>query len=106
MNQLKINLFEAYYNARKNKRNTHNQLRFEINYEQELFKLYEEIKNKTYKVDKSIAFIINKAVKREIFAASFRDRVVHPIILGTNCSFLSPLACYIKWGTLIRTSKK
>ena len=47
MNQLKINLFEAYYNARKNKRNTHNQLRFEINYEQELFKLYEEIKNKS-----------------------------------------------------------
>ena len=62
MNQLKINLFEAYYNARKNKRNTHNQLRFEINYEQELFKLYEEIKNKTYKVGKSIAFIINKRI--------------------------------------------
>lgn len=37
MNQLKINLFEAYYKARKNKRNTNNQLRFEINYEQELF---------------------------------------------------------------------
>ena len=90
MNQLKINLFEAYYKARKNKRNTINQLRFEINYEQELFKLYEEIKNKTYKVGKSIAFIINKPVQREIFAASFRDRVVHHLIFNYINPILEP----------------
>ena len=90
MNQLKINLFEAYYKARKNKRNTNNQLRFEINYEQELFKLYEEIKNKTYKVGKSIAFIINKPVQREIFAASFRDRVVHHLIFNYINPILEP----------------
>ena len=90
MNQLKLNLFEAYYNARKNKRNTHNQLRFEINYEQELFKLYDEIKNKTYRVGKSIAFIINKPVKREIFAASFRDRVVHHLIFNYINPILEP----------------
>ena len=90
MNQLKINLFEAYYSARKNKRNTINQLRFEINYEQELFKLYDEIKNKTYKVGKSIAFIINKPVQREIFAASFRDRVVHHLIFNYMNPILEP----------------
>lgn len=90
MNQLKLNLFEAYYNARKNKRNTYNQLRFEINYEQELFKLYDEIKNKSYKVGKSIAFIINKPVKREIFAASFRDRVVHHLIFNYINPILEP----------------
>ncbi|MEY3501262.1 MAG: hypothetical protein RL308_2935 [Bacteroidota bacterium] len=90
MNQLKINLFEAYYKARKNKRNTINQLKFEINYEQELFKLYEEIKNKTYKVGKSIAFIINKPVQREIFAASFRDRVVHHLIFNYINSIVEP----------------
>jgi retron-type reverse transcriptase len=90
MNQLKINLFEAYYKARRNKRNSINQLKFEINYEQELFKLYEEIKNKTYKVGKSIAFIINKPVQREIFAASFRDRVVHHLIFNYINPILEP----------------
>ena len=90
MNQLKVNLFKAYYDARKNKRNTYNQLKFEINYEQELLKLYEEIKNKTYKVGKSIAFIINKPVKREIFAANFRDRVIHHLIFNYINPILEP----------------
>ena len=82
MEQLKINLFNAYYEARKNKRNTYNQLRFEINYEQELFQLYQEIKDKTYSIEKSITFIIEKPVKREIFAASFKDRVIHHLIFN------------------------
>jgi len=90
MQQLKLNLFEAYYNARQNKRNTYNQLRFEMNYEQELFKIYDEIKNKTYKVGKCIAFIINKPVKREIFAATFRDRVVHHLIFNYINPILEP----------------
>ena len=90
MQQLKLNLFEAYYNARKNKRNSYNQLKFEINYEQELFQLYDEIKNKTYKVGRSIAFIINKPVKREIFAASFRDRVVHHLVFNYINPILEP----------------
>ena len=34
----------------------------------------------TYRPSRSIAFIINKPVKREIFAADFRDRVVHHLI--------------------------
>jgi hypothetical protein len=63
MQQLKLNLFEAYYNARQNKRNTYNQLRFEMNYEQELFKIYDEIKNKTYKVGKCIAYSFLKLLK-------------------------------------------
>jgi len=106
MNQLKINLFEAYYKARRNKRNSINQLKFEINYEQELFKLYEEIKNKTYKVGKSIAFIINKPVQREIFAASFRDRVVHHLIFNYINPIVEPqfipnsYSCRKEKGTL------
>ena len=44
MQELKYNLFNAYYEARKNKRNTHNQLRFEIDYEQKLWELYDDIR--------------------------------------------------------------
>ena len=90
MQQLKINLFEAYYEARRNKRNTYNQLKFEICYEQELFKLYEEIANRTYNVGKSIAFIVNKPVMREIFAASFRDRVVHHLVFNYINPIIEP----------------
>jgi len=70
-------LFEAYFLCRKNKRNTHNALAFEVDYENNLLQLSEEINNGTYQPGRSIAFIVNKPVKREIFAADFRDRVVH-----------------------------
>lgn len=75
-------IFEAYFACRKNKRNTANALAFEINYESNLVQLYEEINNGTYEIGRSIAFIVDKPVKREIFAADFRDRVVHHLIIG------------------------
>jgi len=36
-------LFQAYYDARKNKRNTINQLDFEVNLEENIINLYEEL---------------------------------------------------------------
>jgi RNA-directed DNA polymerase len=72
----------AYYQARRNKRNTINQLEFEINYESNLIQLYEDIINRVYVVKPSICFIINKPVKREIFAAHFRDRVVQHLVFN------------------------
>jgi hypothetical protein len=70
-------LFEAYYDCRKNKRNTANAQIFENDYEHNLISLCNEINNGTYKLGRSIAFIVEQPVKREIFAADFRDRVVH-----------------------------
>ena len=75
-------LFEAYFKCRSNKRNTLNALAFEVDYEANLLKLCAEINNGTYQPGQSIAFIVNKPVKREIFAADFRDRVVHHLIVG------------------------
>jgi RNA-directed DNA polymerase len=75
-------LFKAYFNCRINKRNTANALAFEVEYESNLVKLCEEINNGTYQIGKSIAFIVDKPVKREIFAADFRDRVVHHLVIG------------------------
>jgi hypothetical protein len=75
-------LFTAYFLCRKNKRNTANALAFEIDYENNLVQLCEEINSGTYKIGRSIAFIVDKPVKREIFAADFRDRVVHHLIIG------------------------
>ncbi len=78
--QILHDLFKAYFDARRNKRNTINQLNFEIQYEQNVFGLFDEIINYAYKPSRSICFIVNKPVKREIFAADFRDRVVHHLI--------------------------
>jgi RNA-directed DNA polymerase len=75
-------LFEAYYSCRHNKRNTANALAFEIDYESNLIQLCTEINNGTYQIGRSIAFIVDKPVKREIFAADFRDRIVHHLIIN------------------------
>ncbi len=80
--QLKVDLFEAYFECRRNKRSTHNALRFEIKQEDEVLRLYEAILSDTYTIGKSIAFIVFKPVQREIFAADFRDRVIHHYIIG------------------------
>lgn len=80
---LKLRLFEAYYRARKCKRNTRNQLKFEIDFEHNLLQLAEEITRRQYEPNPCIAFIVNKPVKREIFAADFRDRVVHHLLHGS-----------------------
>lgn len=73
-------VFEAYFECRKKKRNTCNALAFESDYERRCVELWREINAGTYRPSRSIAFIINKPVKREIFAADFRDRVVHHLI--------------------------
>ena len=81
--QIELNqLFKAYYSCRKNKRNTANAIAFEIDYESKLTQLCNEINNGMYQIGRSIAFIVNKPVKREIFAADFKDRIVHHLIIN------------------------
>ena len=85
--QLLTAVFEAYYDARRNKRNTASQLRFEMNLEENLVALTEELESGRYRVGRSVCFIVTKPVKREVFAADFRDRVVHHLLFN----WLSPL---------------
>jgi hypothetical protein len=81
-NNLIEDLFTAYFDARKNKRNTINALAFELQYESNLFKLYYEINERNYKISESICFINFDPVQREIFAADFRDRIVHHLVFN------------------------
>ena len=73
-------LYAAYYQARRNKRNTQNQLHFELNLERNLHDLYIEIAARRYTLSPGIAFVVNRPKIREIFAATFRDRVVHHLV--------------------------
>ena len=84
-------LFHAYYDARKNKRNTINQLQFEIEYERNIFELYRQIISYNYKPKRSICFVVENTVKREIFAADFSDRVVHHLIYNYIMPIFDPI---------------
>lgn len=70
-------LFQAYFDCRKNKRNTLNALAFEKYFEHNVFQLHDQVLSGNYYPGRSIAFIVNYPVKREVFAADFRDRVMH-----------------------------
>jgi retron-type reverse transcriptase len=73
-------VFQAYYDCRKAKRNTWNALEFEQNLERNLMDLYYELVSGKYFPGRSIMFVVTKPKAREVWAANFRDRVVHHIL--------------------------
>lgn len=81
------NLYRAYLDCRRHKRKTYHAAKFEINFESELLKLEEELQNHTYELGRSICFVVEEPSLREVFAATFRDRVVHHLLYN----FLEPV---------------
>jgi hypothetical protein len=75
--QLCEELFAAYYACRSNKRNKLQALHFERNLEANLFLLADEIFSGEWRPAPSQAFLVTRPVRREVFAATFRDRIVH-----------------------------
>lgn len=76
------NLYRAYRQCRRRKRNTHNALVFERALEENLVALHEELERGTYRPGRFLAFLVEKPKRREIFAAGFRDRVVHHLLVA------------------------
>lgn len=74
-------VFRAYYHCRQNKRNKLDCLEFDLDCEIRLIKLWEDIKKWDYKISPLSVFIVDKPVKREIFASSFCDRIIHHLIV-------------------------
>lgn len=96
----------AYYDCRKNKRNTKQQIDFEFRLEKNLWNLYEELKNETYRPSSHIFFIITHPKPREVWAANFKDRIVHHILYNRteyieNTYIPRTFACLKNKGTLI-----
>ncbi len=74
---LLADLRQAYLDARRHKRNKPYQLGFEADLEQNLNTLCDELFTRRYYPQPSSCFIITDPKKREVFAADFRDRIVH-----------------------------
>jgi len=85
--QIIRDLFRAYYDARRHKHGSDSALAFELNYESNLLTLARELADGIYQVGPSTCFVVKKPCRREVFAADFRDRVVHHLIFN----YISPL---------------
>ena len=73
-------MLEAYYDCRRSKRRTASAIVYEMNYESNLIALRDRINTRTYHPGKSICFVVTRPRYREVFAASFEDRIVHHYI--------------------------
>ena len=76
------NLYRQYLACRRNKRNTANALRFESRQELNLLALREALADRSYEPGRSVCFFVQRPKLREVFAADFRDRVVHHVLVS------------------------
>ena len=73
-------LTQAYFDCRRTKRNNASALAFETNLEHNLRDLYDELEDGSYQPGRSICFVITRPKTREVWAAQFRDRIVHHLL--------------------------
>lgn len=73
-------LVQAYFDCRRHKRNSDTARAFELNLEANLRALHDELAEGTYRPGPSICFIITRPKPREVWAADFRDRIVHHLL--------------------------
>lgn len=76
-----MQVYLAYEDCLRHKRNTEGALEFMLHEARNLQQLTDDINNGTYEIGKSIAFVVKYPVYREVFAADFRDRIVHHLIM-------------------------
>jgi hypothetical protein len=99
-------LLSAYYDCRRHKRTTINALKFEEKLESNIMALYRELLDGSYRPGTSICFVVTRPRPREVWAADFRDRVVHHLLYNRiantfHRSFIADsCACIPGRGTL------
>lgn len=73
-------ILAAHYNCIKGKANSHDAIRFTLHLFENISCLTDDINNRCYHPMPSISFVVTKPVYREVFAADYRDRVIHHYI--------------------------
>ena len=73
-------LVQAYFDCRRTKRNSASALAFEALQEHNLIQLHEELASGAWRPGRSICFVVTKPKPREVWAADFRDRIVHHLL--------------------------
>ena len=104
-------LVQAYYDCRRSKRNSNSALAFEINLERNLTELHSDLVAGRYRPGRSICFVVTRPKAREVWAADFRDRIVHHLLYNRigpriESSFIADsCACITGRGTLYAGKK-
>ncbi|WP_458861528.1 reverse transcriptase domain-containing protein [Burkholderia anthinoferrum] len=104
-------LVEAYLDCRRTKRNTPAAQEFEGDLEHNLRCLYDELASGTYQPGRSICFVITRPKPREVWAAEFRDRVVHHLLYNRigprfERSFIADTFACIKGRGTLRAAER
>ncbi len=73
-------LVQAYVDCRRTKRNSPSVLAFEQDLERNLCRLHDELQEGRYRPGRSLCFVITRPKCREVWAAAFRDRIVHHLL--------------------------
>ncbi len=73
-------LVAAYVDCRRTKRSSPSALAFEQDLERNLCRLDDELAGGGYRPGRSICFVVRRPKPREVWAAAFRDRVVHHLL--------------------------
>ncbi|MBP4048989.1 hypothetical protein J9978_05685 [Chromobacterium violaceum] len=73
-------LVEAYFDCRRTKRNSNSALAFEADLEHNLVGLFDELQGGAYQPGRSICFVVTRPKPREVWAAEYRDRIVHHLL--------------------------
>lgn len=74
---LMLDLYAAFICAKRHKAKKPYVLHFERNLKENIESLCEDLWTRRYKPEPSTCFVIQRPKKREVFAAQFRDRIVH-----------------------------
>ena len=82
--QLLFDLYIAYYDAARHKHKMAYVQKFERDLAANLNELCDDLLNRRYKALPSKCFVIDYPKKREVFAAMFRDRIVHHLYFRYN----------------------
>lgn len=77
----RTDIYNAYKICKHRKNNTEACAIFEINEARNIESLWYDLNNHTYTIGYSNAFCVTRPKIREVFAADFRDRVVHHILM-------------------------
>lgn len=74
-------VYAAYLDCKKCKSKSTSYARFAANEAANIYALWKDLNEHTYEIGSSDAFCVTRPKVREVFAAQFRDRIVHHLIM-------------------------
>lgn len=99
-------IYDAYYDCCKHKKSTYGFVKYQQNYILNNLQLYKDLNSMKYEIGVSRAFCVTRPKLREVFCATFRDRIVHHLIANKFHDIIeseltdSAFACRKGKGTL------